>query len=210
MEVGRRIREQRRRGGMSQDDLAARVYVSRQTISSWENDKTYPDVQSLLLLSEIFDVTVDSLVKGDVETMTTTIDNDVRTLKRLGWVMLAFLALMLATLVWAMVQLGVWDWTALQTLPTMLLAIVLWGIAMTAAVWADRIKKEHDLVTYQEIVSFWNGEPVDRDTERGRRERLMPTWMKGVRTAGMILLAAAIGFLCTRYLVPAILDALHG
>lgn len=208
MEVGRRIREQRTREGMSQDDLAARVYVSRQTISSWENDKTYPDVQSLLLLSEIFGVTVDSLVKGDVETMTTTIDNDVRTLKRLGWVMLAFLALTLAAIVWATVQMSVWDWTALQTAPTMLLAIVLWGIAMTAAVWADRIKKEHDLVTYQEIVSFWNGEPVDRDTERGRRERLVPTWMKALRTVGLVLLAAALGFLCTGYLVPAVLDAL--
>lgn len=42
MEVGHRIREQRTAIGMSQDDLAARVYVSRQTISSWENDKTYP------------------------------------------------------------------------------------------------------------------------------------------------------------------------
>lgn len=209
MEVGRRIREQRKREGMSQDDLAARVYVSRQTISSWENDKTYPDVQSLLLLSEIFDVTVDSLVKGDVETMTTTIDNDVRTLKRLGWVMLAFLVLMLAALAWATVQMSVWDWTALQTAPTMLLAIVLWGIAMTAAVWADRIKKSHDLVTYQEVVSFWNGEPVDRDTERGRRERLVPTWMKAIRTVGFVLLAAALGFLCTGYLVPAALDALH-
>ena len=53
MEIGGRIRELRAVHGMSQDDLAARVYVSRQTISSWENGKTYPDVQSLLLLSEI-------------------------------------------------------------------------------------------------------------------------------------------------------------
>lgn len=36
MEVGKRIREQRANAGMSQDDLAARVYVSRQTISNWE------------------------------------------------------------------------------------------------------------------------------------------------------------------------------
>lgn len=42
MEIGGRIRELRTAHGMSQDDLAARVYVSRQTISSWENGKTYP------------------------------------------------------------------------------------------------------------------------------------------------------------------------
>ncbi len=87
---------------MSQDDLAARVYVSRQTISSWENDKTYPDVQSLILLSEIFGVTVDTLIKGDVETMTETIDTDVRTMKRLSYVMLGFLLLMLLAIVWYM------------------------------------------------------------------------------------------------------------
>ena len=62
MEVGGKIRELRTERGMSQDDLAARVYVSRQTISSWENGKTYPDVQSLLLLSEIFGASVDSLI----------------------------------------------------------------------------------------------------------------------------------------------------
>lgn len=62
MEIGNRIKSLRARAGMSQEDLAGRIYVSRQTISSWENDKTYPDVQSLLLLSEIFDVAVDSLI----------------------------------------------------------------------------------------------------------------------------------------------------
>lgn len=39
------------RDGLSQDDLAARAYVSRQTISSWENARAYPDVQSILLLA---------------------------------------------------------------------------------------------------------------------------------------------------------------
>ena len=86
MEIGRRIRELRTAHGMSQDDLAARVYVSRQTISSWENGKTYPDVQSLLLLSEIFGASVDSLIKGDVEAMNETIDRDIETMKRLSCV----------------------------------------------------------------------------------------------------------------------------
>lgn len=38
MEVGKRIRDERKGAGMSQDDLAARVYVSRQTISNWETE----------------------------------------------------------------------------------------------------------------------------------------------------------------------------
>ncbi len=193
MEVGKRIRDERKGAGMSQDDLAARVYVSRQTISSWENDKTYPDVQSLILLSEIFGVTVDSLIKGDVETMTETIDTEVRTMKRLSYVMLGFLMLMLLAVVWICVQTFAWDWPIEQTVPTFVLAFVLWGIAMFAACWIDRIKKRHDLITYHEILSFWNGEDIVRDTEKRRRERLIPRWLKIVRTVGKVLIAAAIG-----------------
>lgn len=100
MKIGGRIRELRATRGMSQDDLAARVYVSRQTISSWENGKTYPDVQSLLLLSEIFGASVDSLIKGDVNAMNETIDRDAKTMKRLTYAMLAFLLLMIAALAW--------------------------------------------------------------------------------------------------------------
>lgn len=193
MEIGSRIRERRSALGISQDELASRVYVSRQTISSWENDKTYPDVQSLLLLSEIFGTSVDSLIKGDVDTMTKTIEKDALTFKRLGFVMLVFLLLMIAALVWLSAQLVVWDWPAEQTVPTVVLAVTLWGVAMFAATWAERIKKEHDLVTYHEILAFQMGEPIDRDTEKGRRERLIPRWMKVIRTIGLTLLAAAIG-----------------
>ena len=193
MEIGARIKEHRRTAVMSQDDLAARVYVSRQTISSWENNKTYPDVQSLLLLSEIFDATVDSLIKGDVETMNETIERDSTIMKRLSYVMLGFLLLMIACLVWICVQVFAWDWALEQTVPTFVLALVLWGIAMFAAAWLDRIKRNHDLITYHEILSFWNGEQVDRDTERGRRERLIPRWLKIIRAVGFMILALAIG-----------------
>ena len=193
MEIDGRIRELRTAHGMSQDDLAARVYVSRQTISSWENNKTYPDVQSLPLLSEIFDATVDSLIKGDVKTMNETIDRDIETMKRLSYVMLGFLLLMVAALIWVCFQTFAWGWPLEQTAPTFVLALVLWGVAMFAACWVDRIKKSHDLVTYGEILAYLKGEAVNRDTERGRRERMIPAWMKAVRTVGLTLLAMAVG-----------------
>ena len=195
MKLGSHIKARRAELGISQDELAGRIYVSRQTISSWENGKTYPDVQSLLLLSQVFGTTIDELVRGDVDTMKETIEKDVQLLRRLGGVMLGFIALMVLALVWWVCQMTVWDLSILQTLPTLALVIVLWGIALFAASWADRIKKEHDLVTYQEVLAFWNGEPVDRDTERGRRERLIPRWMKVVRVAGLALIGAAAGYL---------------
>lgn len=53
MELGKQIKTYRQEAHMSQEELAYRVYVSRQTISNWENDKSYPDVKSLIL-SESF------------------------------------------------------------------------------------------------------------------------------------------------------------
>ena len=58
MELGKRIKTFREKINMSQEELADKVYTSRQTISNWENDKTYPDINSLKLLSNIFDVSL--------------------------------------------------------------------------------------------------------------------------------------------------------
>lgn len=69
MELAGQIKKHRQALGISQEALAERIYVSRQTISNWETARTYPDVQSLLLLSVAFDISIDELIKGDVETM---------------------------------------------------------------------------------------------------------------------------------------------
>lgn len=74
MESGARIKEYRKEKGLFQDDLAERIYVSRQIISNWETGHTYPDVQSLLLLSNVFEAIVDSFAKGDVEAMAKAVD----------------------------------------------------------------------------------------------------------------------------------------
>ena len=55
--------------GISQEELAEKVYVSRQTVSNWETGKNYPDIHSVLLLSSVFNVSLDQLIKGDVEIM---------------------------------------------------------------------------------------------------------------------------------------------
>lgn len=69
MEVGKQIQRYRKEKNLSQDELADKIFVSRQSISNWERDVTYPDIQNLLLLSQIFDISVDTLIKGDIQTM---------------------------------------------------------------------------------------------------------------------------------------------
>ena len=80
MELGKQIKKHRQEVQLSQEKLADRVYVSRQTISNWENDKSYPDVNSLVLLSEIFQISLDNLIKGDIEVMKDVIQKEETTL----------------------------------------------------------------------------------------------------------------------------------
>jgi transcriptional regulator with XRE-family HTH domain len=52
-----------------QEELASRIYVTRQTISNWKTEKSYPDIHSLLLIGSLFDISLDQLIKGDVDRM---------------------------------------------------------------------------------------------------------------------------------------------
>ena len=62
MELGKQIKRYRMEANLSQEELADKVFVSRQTISNWENDKNYPDIKSLVLMSEVFHVSLDTLI----------------------------------------------------------------------------------------------------------------------------------------------------
>lgn len=191
MELAARIKEHRARLGLSQDELAQRIYVSRQTISNWETDKTYPDVQSLLLLSSQFDVSIDELIKGDVSAMETNVNRDIKTLNALGFAMLGFTLAALAVVGWM-----IWsdarglDWF----IPLGVLAFVLWACAMAAAIAADRLKKRNDIVTYQEILAFFDDKPIDRDNPASKRARDRKSAWPYLRTACKFAAGAAVGF----------------
>lgn len=68
MQLGERIYHLRTAKNMSQGDLAERLDVSRQSISKWENNNATPDLEKLLKLCEVFGISLDELVKGEVPT----------------------------------------------------------------------------------------------------------------------------------------------
>ena len=80
MELNGQIKKYRTEMNLSQEQLAEKIYVTRQSISNWENGKTYPDIHSLLLLSSLFGISLDQLVKGDIEIMKKEI-NEVEVVK---------------------------------------------------------------------------------------------------------------------------------
>lgn len=67
LELGRRIGLQRRARQMTQEQLAVQLHVTRQTISKWERDQSYPDVEMVVALCQIFDVTADYLLGMTVQ-----------------------------------------------------------------------------------------------------------------------------------------------
>ena len=69
MEIGRKLREARTASGLSREIEKKKINVSRQTISNWETEKTYPDIISIIQLSDLYNISFDDLLKGDKKMM---------------------------------------------------------------------------------------------------------------------------------------------
>ena len=64
MNIGDKLKQARLNKKMTQEEVADKLYVSRQSISNWENNKTYPDLGNVLALSDLYEISLDELLKG--------------------------------------------------------------------------------------------------------------------------------------------------
>lgn len=164
MELGKQIKMYRLENKLSQEELADRIYVSRQTISNWENDKSYPDINSLVLLSEVFKVSLDKLIKGDVDVMKDVIQKEeVDKMNHYGKIYTIMLIVTVVSVVPLFMWLGVW-------------ALIPWGLIWMISLYfaskIEKIKKDNDVQTYKEIVAFSEGKLLDdihKQQEIGKR-----------------------------------------
>ncbi|SCJ78750.1 HTH-type transcriptional regulator immR [uncultured Eubacterium sp.] len=65
MEIGKKLKDARIKAELTQENVAEKISVSRQTISNWENEKFYPDIISVIKLSDLYAISLDELLKGD-------------------------------------------------------------------------------------------------------------------------------------------------
>jgi len=65
MSLGQQLKKFRESQNLSQEDVAKKIGVTRQAVYKWENDKSYPDIDNLIILSEFYNVTLDDLIKGN-------------------------------------------------------------------------------------------------------------------------------------------------
>lgn len=163
-ELGKQIKKHRQEVQLSQEKLADRVYVSRQTISNWENDKSYPDVNSLVLLSEIFQISLDNLIKGDIEVMKDVIQKEeIVKMNRYGKIYTIMLIVTVVSAVPLFMWLGVWAFIPWG---------IIWALSMYFAFQVEKVKKDNDIQTYKEIVAFSEGKLLDdiqKQREIGKR-----------------------------------------
>ncbi|MBQ6802962.1 MAG: helix-turn-helix transcriptional regulator [Oscillospiraceae bacterium] len=153
MEIGKQIKKYRSELSLSQEEFADKIFVTRQTVSNWENDKSYPDINSLVLMSNVFGVSLDNLIKGDVDEMNEKIKTeDIESLnKENNWLTAAF----------------IWDFFMLVP---MLKLFGIWGavifgvvflLGFIKAVKVEKQKKKLDIQTYKEINAFMEGKRLD-------------------------------------------------
>ena len=65
MEIEKKLKDVRMQAGLTQEQVAEKIVVSRQTVSNWENGKSLPDIVSIMSLSDLYQISIDELLKGD-------------------------------------------------------------------------------------------------------------------------------------------------
>ena len=93
MEIGQKLKDKRTAMGLSQEQLAEQLGMTRQTIANWEKGKTYPDISAVLRISDLYNVSLDELLKED-ESMRKHVEDSVH-LPRHHWNILFEIAILL-------------------------------------------------------------------------------------------------------------------
>lgn len=98
MNMSDRIQYLRKQKGYSQEELADKVGVSRQAVSKWESEQSMPDLEKVIIMSELFEVTTDYILKG-IEPVSATNRKLIKTLYLSFFLVFATIA-------------GIWSFTA--------------------------------------------------------------------------------------------------
>ena len=153
MEVGKQIKNFRQDLKLSQEELASKIFVTRQTISNLENGKNYPDVNSLIMLSQLFTTSLDILVKGDVIEMKKQVSQD--DVRRFKLDTIIFTVLIILTVI-SVVPLFLY---------LKLAGIVLWLLIARVMIYyvmqLNKQKRNNDIQTYRETLAFIEDKEIE-------------------------------------------------
>lgn len=185
MELGQQLKAHRKELGISQDELAEKIFVSRQSISNWENNKTYPDIHTLLLLAETFGVSLDELIKGDVEEMKEEINAQERAGFNRDSVCFAIFGIVTVLSIAPL-------YAFLDYIGCLIWALIV-GVAGYFCGRVELYKTMFDIQTYKEILAFQQGADLSTlSAVRAERNVVKHRASK----AAMAIASALIGGVC--------------
>ena len=179
MNVGARIKKHREKQNISQDELALKIFVSRQTISNWETSKSYPDIKSLTILSNIFHVTLDDFIKGDIEEMKKIVSKE--KIEKFNIMSYIFLAEMLILMFSAYPLFKIDGY----------IGAIIWAlffvITIVTATIIEKFKKNNDIQTYKEIIAFMENkslsyEEVQQEIGKRNYQKILLAILTGLIT----------------------------
>jgi len=179
MNVGARIKKHREKQNISQDELALKVFVSRQTISNWETNKSYPDIKSLTMLSSIFHVTLDDFIKGDIEEMKKIVSKE--KLEKFNIMSYIFLVEML------ILMFSAYPLFSIDGYIGVIIWILLFVITLVTATIIEKFKKNNDIQTYKEIIVFMENkslsyEEVQQEIGKRNYQKILLAILTGLIT----------------------------
>lgn len=178
MEINAQIKKYRANMNLSQEELAEKLYVTRQTVSNWETGKSYPDIHSALLMSSLFQISLDQLIKGDLEIMKEEIKKeDIKTFYVYGNIYTVLLVVSVLSFAPLVYYFYVWG---------MAVSLVLFTITLIFSFKVEKFKKQTNVQTYREFLAFMNGERLDEISQK--QEEIKRPYQKN-------LLALAAGFI---------------
>ncbi len=179
MNVGARIKKYREKQNISQDELALKVFVSRQTISNWETNKSYPDIKSLTMLSNIFHVTLDDFIKGDIEEMKKIVSKE--KIEKFNIMSYIFLVEMLILMFSAYPLFKIDGY----------IGTIIWAlffvVTFVTAIIIEKFKKNNDIQTFKEIIAFMENkslsyEEVQQEIGKRNYQKILLTILTGLIT----------------------------
>ena len=164
MDIGLQIKKFRELHKLSQEELALKIFVSRQTVSNWETNKSCPDIKSLIALSNIFNVSLDDFIKEDIKEMREIVEK--ATIKKFNLMGFVYLVELLILIISAYPLFSIDGYVGV------VIWLCLFAITLYTASKIEKFKKTYDIQTYKEILAFIDGKQLTYDEtqqELGKR-----------------------------------------
>lgn len=190
MDIGLQIKKFREQQKISQEELALKIFVSRQTISNWETNKSCPDVKSLITLSDIFNVSLDNFIKDDIKEMREVVEK--ATIKKFNVISVVFLIELIV------VAISAYPLFNIKGNIGIIIWLCLFAITLYTASKIEKFKKSYDIQTYKEILAFIDGKQLTHDEtqqEIGKRnyQKIIFAFIAGVIA---LIICFVVIFIC--------------